>query len=180
MVLAIFNIGPLELMIMAAAAVMLFGGDLPVTARKAARTIGRLKALASELGREFSAADELPSRKDLQLDLKKLVQLDDTPPVALPPPGPRREDEPLADPTAPETGTAPGDEGDEHLDPGEPPEASGPAVDEAGPRTHWRESLRTEVADDAPVTSTPEASADSGPSSTDTPSGEESARPPLD
>ena len=72
MVLGIFNIGPLEFLIMAAAAVMLFGGDLPQTARKAARMLGRLRALASELGREFSAADDLPTRKDIDLDLRDL------------------------------------------------------------------------------------------------------------
>ncbi len=175
MVLAIFNIGPLELMIMAAAAVMLFGGDLPVTARKAARTIGRLKALASELGREFSGSDELPSRKDLNLDLKSLINLDDKPPVALPPPGPRREDEPLDDPTAPETATPISYE--ELI---EAPETPAPKLDEAGPQTHWRESLRAEVVDDEPEKPAPEAPADPDTDPTDTPSDEESARRSVD
>lgn len=97
MSIAIFNIGPIELLIMAAAAVMLFGGDLPATARKAARTIGRLRALASELGREFSAEDQLqlPKRSDFDIDVKRLANLDDDPST----PGPtlpgRREDEPI-------------------------------------------------------------------------------------
>ena len=37
-VLAFLNIGPLELLLLGAAAVLLFGGDLPDVARKAART----------------------------------------------------------------------------------------------------------------------------------------------
>lgn len=99
MSLALFNIGPVELLIMAAAAVMLFGGDLPATARKAARTVGRLRALASELGREFSADEhQLPKRTDFKIDMKRLTNLndisDDKPPVL---PG-RREDEPIDDP----------------------------------------------------------------------------------
>jgi len=77
MTLAFLNIGPFELIIMAAAAVMLFGGDLPQTARKAARMVGRLRGLASELGREFT--NEMPERPklDVDLDLQRLARLDD-------------------------------------------------------------------------------------------------------
>ena len=77
MSLAFLNIGPFELIIMAAAAVMLFGGDLPQTARKAARMVGRLRGLASELGREFT--NEMPERPklDVDLDLQRLARLDD-------------------------------------------------------------------------------------------------------
>jgi Sec-independent protein translocase protein TatA len=99
--LAIFNIGPIELLIMAAAAVMLFGGDLPATARKAARTIGRLRTLASELGREFSAEDhlQLPKRSDFDVDLKRLTNLDDIRDDTGPSLPGRREDEPIEDST---------------------------------------------------------------------------------
>ena len=98
MIIAIFNIGPIELLIMAAAAVMLFGGDLPATARKAARTLGRLRGLATELGREFSAEEhlpKLPKRSDFDVDLKRLVNLDDNPQDAAPSLPGRREDEPI-------------------------------------------------------------------------------------
>ena len=97
--IAIFNIGPIELLIMAAAAVMLFGGDLPATARKAARTVGRLRALASELGREFSAEEQLPKRGDLGIDLKQLAKLDEGPVDTRPDLPGRREDDPLPDPS---------------------------------------------------------------------------------
>jgi len=125
MVLGLFNIGPLEFLIMAAAAVMLCGGDLPETARKAARTLGRLRALASELGREFSASDDLPTRKDIDLDLRRLGDLDDRPRPERPQLPGRREDEPL------------------------PPSAE----DTADELPAWRRQLRSELpdADDAPA-----------------------------
>jgi Sec-independent protein translocase protein TatA len=91
--LALLNIGPMELLIMAAAAVMLFGGDLPATARKAAQAVGRLRSLAADLGREFSI-DEHAARP-ARMDQKHLMNPDNDS-VALRPqlPG-RREDEPL-------------------------------------------------------------------------------------
>ncbi len=122
MVLGIFNIGPLEFLIMAAAAVMLFGGDLPQTARKAARMLGRLRALASELGREFSAADDLPTRKDIDLDLRRLADLDDRPRPERPKLPGRREDEPVGD---------------------------APATDVPDELPAWRRELRSELPDEA-------------------------------
>ncbi|MHC5211000.1 MAG: Sec-independent protein translocase subunit TatA/TatB [Planctomycetota bacterium] len=49
----LLDIGPIELMILAAAAVMLFGGDLPDMARRAGQVIGRLRASAQELTRDI-------------------------------------------------------------------------------------------------------------------------------
>jgi Sec-independent protein translocase protein TatA len=124
--LAIFNIGPIELLIMAAAAVMLFGGDLPATARKAARTVGRLRALAAELGREFSAEEHLPKRSDLGIDLKQLAKLDEGPIDTRPDHPGRREDEPIPDPT----------------------EADAPVAAEDVALPAWRKSLASEVPED--------------------------------
>lgn len=122
-IIAIFNIGPIELLIMAAAAVMLFGGDLPATARKAARTVGRLRALAAELGREFSAEEQLPRRDDIGIDLKQLAKLEDGPLDTRPGLPGRREDEPIP---GPDTGGA------------SPP-------DTEGPLPAWRHSLGSEI-----------------------------------
>jgi Sec-independent protein translocase protein TatA len=78
MTLGFLNIGPFELLIMAAAAVMLFGGDLPQTARKVARMVGRLRGMAADLGREFT--DEMPKAPnlDMDLDLKRLARLENS------------------------------------------------------------------------------------------------------
>jgi len=91
--LALFNIGPMELLIMAAAAVMLFGGDLPATARKAAQTVGRLRSLAADLGREFSV-DEHATRPG-RVNLKRLLNTEDDQKALAPSLPGRREDEPI-------------------------------------------------------------------------------------
>jgi len=78
---------------MAAAAVLLFGGDLPATARKAARMVGRLRSLAADLGREFSVEEHLPRRGSI--DLKRLANLDDDMKTQAPALPGRREDEPI-------------------------------------------------------------------------------------
>ena len=84
--LAILNIGPIELLIVVGAAVLLFGGDLPDVARKAARMVARLRALSSELAREFQSEvpPELRRRPRLDMpslgideDLKRAARLDD-------------------------------------------------------------------------------------------------------
>jgi Sec-independent protein translocase protein TatA len=93
MALAILNIGPFELLLMAAAAIMLFGGDLPKAARQTARVVGRVRSLAAELGREFSAPSEVPNPRNFQLNklIEKVALDDDAPPKSLP--GDTREDE---------------------------------------------------------------------------------------
>ncbi|RKY20891.1 MAG: hypothetical protein DRQ55_06150 [Planctomycetota bacterium] len=76
--LALLDIGPLEFVLLAAAAVLLFGGDLPDVARKAARFVGRMRAMSSDLTQdlrrpppEFRMPDELrrPPELDLPTDL---------------------------------------------------------------------------------------------------------------
>jgi hypothetical protein len=57
--LGLLDIGPVELLILAAAAVMLFGGDLPDMARRAGRLLGRLRASAQELTREVEPPSDL-------------------------------------------------------------------------------------------------------------------------
>lgn len=51
--LALLDIGPFEFVLLAAAAVLLFGGDLPDAARKAARFLGKLRSLSSDLSQEL-------------------------------------------------------------------------------------------------------------------------------
>lgn len=66
MALGLLNIGPFEVLLLVAVAVMLFGGDLPDAARKAGRLMAKLRATASELGRAvYQDGDpraELPPR----------------------------------------------------------------------------------------------------------------------
>lgn len=77
--LAILNIGPFEILIVAAAAVMLFGGDLPQTARKAAQMVARLRGIASDLGKDLT--QETGGRKPFlpQEELKRLAGLEEDP-----------------------------------------------------------------------------------------------------
>jgi Sec-independent protein translocase protein TatA len=51
--LALLDIGPFEFVLLAAAAVLLFGGDLPDVARKTARFLGKLRSLSSDLSQEL-------------------------------------------------------------------------------------------------------------------------------
>ena len=71
--LAILNIGPLELLLLGAAAVLLFGGDLPDVARKAARMAGRLRGMTNDLTREFK------ENTDFEDKLRRPPQLDQPP-----------------------------------------------------------------------------------------------------
>ncbi|HTE05522.1 MAG TPA: twin-arginine translocase TatA/TatE family subunit [Planctomycetota bacterium] len=96
--LALFDIGPLEFMVLIGAAVMLFGGDLPDVARKAGRTVRKLRRLASEAAKnldvpgelsrlpgaaEFKAGmdeedrDELDLRKQIDIDWREVARLPD-------------------------------------------------------------------------------------------------------
>lgn len=49
--LGLLDIGPWELLFVAIGAILLFGGDLPDVARRAGRTLGRLRGMASDLTR---------------------------------------------------------------------------------------------------------------------------------
>lgn len=83
---AILNIGPFELILIAGAAVLLFGGDLPQAARQAARFVGKLRGMASELTRELTPPPELdrPSKlaRPPELDLRNLDRPDPVAPRA--------------------------------------------------------------------------------------------------
>ncbi|MGQ0552352.1 MAG: twin-arginine translocase TatA/TatE family subunit [Planctomycetota bacterium] len=54
--LALLDVGPVELLIIALAAIMMFGGDLPDIARRAGRTVARWRAAANELARSVDTS----------------------------------------------------------------------------------------------------------------------------
>ena len=80
--LLLLDVGPIEMLVLAVAAIMLFGGDLPDLARRAGQFVGRLRSAASELTREI----------DVPPDLHRLPEPDDAlhrpppPPPTSPPP----------------------------------------------------------------------------------------------
>ena len=79
--LALLDVGPIEMLVLAVAAVMLFGGDLPDIARRAGQIVGRLRSAATDLTREI----------DMPSDLNRLPDPDDAmhrPPPAPAPPSP--------------------------------------------------------------------------------------------
>jgi Sec-independent protein translocase protein TatA len=57
--LGLLDVGPIEMLVLAIAAIMLFGGDLPDIARRAGQFMGRLRAAANELTRQFDAPPDL-------------------------------------------------------------------------------------------------------------------------
>jgi len=57
--LGLLDVGPVEALVIAVAAVMLFGGDLPDIARRTGHYIGRLRAAANDLARQFDAPADL-------------------------------------------------------------------------------------------------------------------------
>ena len=84
--LGLLDVGPVEMLVLAIAAIMLFGGDLPDIARRAGQIVGRLRSAASDLTREL----------DMPSDLNRLPDPDDA--MHRPPPAP---DQPA--PTSPPT-----------------------------------------------------------------------------
>jgi len=97
-VLALFDIGPMEFLVVIGAAIMLFGGDLPDVARKAGRTVRKLRTLAGEATRNLQAGGDLTRlpgaaefRQELDmkgdLDLAKDADLDWHEVARLPTPG---------------------------------------------------------------------------------------------
>jgi Sec-independent protein translocase protein TatA len=76
-VLLLFDIGPMEFFILVGAAIMLFGGDLPDVARKAGRTVRKLRALATEAARNLETPDvtRLPGGDELRRDLDVKAEL---------------------------------------------------------------------------------------------------------
>ncbi len=109
--LALFDIGPMEFMIVVAAAIMLFGGDLPDVARKAGRTVRKLRTLASETARNLqdpAGIGSLPGLAEFKqgldmkddLDLAKDADIDWHDVARLPAPGEASSTAPTA-PAAP-------------------------------------------------------------------------------
>ena len=80
--LGLLDVGPVEMLVLAIAAIMLFGGDLPDIARRAGQIVGRLRSAATDLTREI----------DMPSDLNRLPDPDDAmhrpPPTSPPPPTP--------------------------------------------------------------------------------------------
>ncbi|MBM3985516.1 MAG: hypothetical protein FJ296_07500 [Planctomycetes bacterium] len=60
--LLLFDIGAMELILVAVLAIMLYGGDLPDVARKAGATVRRLRGVADDLKRQVT----LPTDPELQ------------------------------------------------------------------------------------------------------------------
>ena len=58
-VLLLFDIGPMEFLIVVGAAIMLFGGDLPDVARKAGRAARKLRTMASEAARNLDVPADI-------------------------------------------------------------------------------------------------------------------------
>lgn len=55
--LGVLNIGPIELLLVLGAAVLLFGGDLPDTARKLGRLMAKARSAANDLTRTVYEAE---------------------------------------------------------------------------------------------------------------------------
>ena len=91
--LLLLDVGPIEMLVLAIAAIMLFGGDLPDLARRAGQFVGRLRSAAGELTREI----------DVPPDLHRLPEPDDAlhrpPPPAPPAPPSQPPDQPPPPPT---------------------------------------------------------------------------------
>ena len=86
-VLGLLDVGPLEMLVLTAAAIMLFGGDLPDIARKAGRMIGRLRAAASDLTREVDPPADLLHLPDPDAEMHR-PPLPPTATLGAPPPPP--------------------------------------------------------------------------------------------
>ncbi len=57
--LLLLDIGPMEFLVLAATAVMLFGGDLPDVMRRAGRLVSKLRGMAADLGRAANLRDDV-------------------------------------------------------------------------------------------------------------------------
>lgn len=91
--LAFLNIGTFELLLVLVVAVVLFGGDLPDVARKAARVVGRMRAMANDIGRELNRPDlerrmgvDLQDVRDEIRDVEANIRRNDPPPPTPAPP----------------------------------------------------------------------------------------------
>ena len=93
--LALLDVGPIEMLVLAVAAIMLFGGDLPDIARRAGQIVGRLRSAATDLTREI----------DMPSDLNRLPDPDDS--IHRPPPAPPTPPTPPTPPAPPDQPPAP-------------------------------------------------------------------------
>jgi Sec-independent protein translocase protein TatA len=116
--LLMFDIGATELLLVAALAVMLYGGELPDVARKAGSTMKRLRGVADDLKRQVQMPPEVAEIKDVKAELKKIpAQLDIRRDISALPPPPTAEPGKPEPPVSPESsrddapppGTSPGD-----------------------------------------------------------------------
>ena len=87
--LALLDVGPIEMLVVAIAAIMLFGGDLPDIARRAGQIVGKLRSAATDLTREI----------DMPSDLNRLPDPDDS--IHRPPPAPPSPPSPPSPPPPP-------------------------------------------------------------------------------
>lgn len=89
--LALLDVGPVEMLVLAVAAIMLFGGDLPDIARRAGQIVGRLRSAATDLTRELDAPPDLYKLPDPDDSIHRpppTAQSSAPSPPALPPPAP--------------------------------------------------------------------------------------------
>ena len=97
--LLMFDIGATELLLVAALAVMLYGGELPDVARKAGSTMKRLRGVADDLKRQVQMPPEVAEIRDVKAELKKIpAQLDIRRDISKLPPPPTAPSEPASEP----------------------------------------------------------------------------------
>lgn len=112
--LALLNIGLWEMLVLAMAAVLLFGGDLPETARKLAHFVARVRGMMHEVTRELNAPDEARGAVDqarqeirsVAAEVQRSSPFADEDPIDVPASAAPAEDEP------PDSGEAPAREGE--------------------------------------------------------------------
>ena len=80
--LGLLDVGPMEMLVLGVAAIMLFGGDLPDIARRAGQMIGRIRAAANELTKQIDPPADLFHLPDPDLEARRALQ---TPPLAATP-----------------------------------------------------------------------------------------------
>lgn len=78
----LLDVGPMEMLVLGVAAIMLFGGDLPDIARRAGGIVGRLRAAAHELTKQIDPPPDLLHLPDPDAEARRAQQ---TPPQSLTP-----------------------------------------------------------------------------------------------
>ncbi len=123
-----FDVGATELLVVAALAVMLYGGDLPDVARKAGSTVKRLRGVADDLKRQVTLPPEMQTGfRDVRAELRKLPEdLAQLRPEILGEPA-TEPPKPAIPPGAPEANPAPDKPLVDGPPPSEPPAPPSPA-----------------------------------------------------